>query len=136
MFESFSVTNRISLVFLFLEFKLNPYPVFILIVFNFQSQATVNFGALIALIGQTVWCFIFIFIYCELGQRVNEAFDESYDTILQFNLYSFPMEIQRMLPIIILNAQQSVEIRGYGDFSCTRERFKSVSRIVFSNTLK
>lgn len=94
----------------------------------FQSENPVDVTALIAVAGQTVWTFVSIFIYCELGQRVSEAFDGPYDAISQFKLHLFPIEVQRMLPIIIVGAQQPIDLRGYGNFSCTRDRFKSVSK--------
>lgn len=88
-----------------------------------------NLSALIGLIGTSVWPYILIFIYCELGHRVNEAFDGPYDAICQLDSYLYAMEIQQMLPVIILIAQQPIDLCGYGNFSCSRARFKSVSRI-------
>lgn len=93
----------------------------------FQSEDIINLGILIGLFGISVWSFVLIFIYCELGQRVNEAFNRPYDAICQHESYLYSIEIQRMLPVIILIAQQPIDLRGYGNFSCTRDRFKSVS---------
>lgn len=82
-----------------------------------------------SIIGQSIWSFSFVFIYCELGQRVSEAFEEPYNAICQFRFDLFPLEIQRVLPIIILSAQPPIDLRGYGNISCTRDRFKRVSGI-------
>lgn len=98
--------------------------------FIFQSEVPVEVSALIPIFFSTNWIFIFIFIYCELGQRVSEAFDKPYDAICQFKLHLFPMDVQRMLPIIIVGAQQPIDLRGYGNISCTRDSFKRVSVIL------
>lgn len=67
-----------------------------------------------------------VLIACELGQRMSDAFDEMNFTIGQFDCYLFPIEIQRMLPLIIANAQQPVTLECFGSIKCTREVFKNV----------
>lgn len=95
--------------------------------FTFQAEHPVDISALTVLIGPTIWTFIFIFAYCELGQRVSEAFDKPYDAISQLKWNLFPLDVQRVLPIIMVGAQQPIDLRGYMNISCTRERFKRVS---------
>lgn len=145
LWESFADSNRISSVFFHYKSFFNNGKELINLMyflhsnifdaFTFQSEPQVDIAALIAIAGQTVWTFIFIFIYCELGQRVSEEFNGPYDAICQLRLHLFPIEIKRMLPIIILGAQQPIDLRGYGNFSCNRDSFKSVSGIMlcFSN---
>lgn len=68
-----------------------------------------------------------VFIACELGQRMNGAFDEIHLTIDQWDWYLFPIEVKRTLPMIIAIAQQSVELQCFGSITCTREVFRKVS---------
>lgn len=65
-------------------------------------------------------------IACELGHGMNDAFEEIYFTIEQFDWYLFPVEIKRVLPIIIASAQQPVTLECFGNIACTREVFKNV----------
>ena len=67
-----------------------------------------------------------MFIACEISQRVNDAFNGLNLTIHQFDWYLFPIEIQRMLPMIIVVAQQPVTLECFGSISCSREVFKNV----------
>lgn len=69
---------------------------------------------------------ILVFIASELGQRMGDAFEEIHSTIDQFDWYSFPVEIKRMLPMIILEAKQPVLFECFGSIACTREVFKNV----------
>lgn len=79
---------------------------------------------------QIVYAFGVLFTACELGQRTTLALNECADVINQFDWYLLPAEIQRLLPIIINCAQQSVDIKCYGSVSCNRETFKYVSSFV------
>lgn len=69
---------------------------------------------------------ILVFIACELGQRINCAFDDINHTIEQSEWYLFPGEIKRMFPVIIANAQEPVSLECFGSIACTREVFKNV----------
>lgn len=69
---------------------------------------------------------ILVFISCELGQRMGDAFEEIGITIGEFDWYLFPIKIQRMLPMIIADAQQPVEVECFGSIACTRETFRKV----------
>lgn len=73
-------------------------------------------------------CYAFgvVGIICELGQRLSNAFDEIPDTIVDFEWYLFPPGIQRILPTILLAAQQPVYLECFGSISGTRETFKNV----------
>lgn len=48
------------------------------------------------------------------------------DAILQCDWYTFPIEIQQNLPIIIMGTRKPVVICGYGNILCTREAFQNV----------
>lgn len=68
-----------------------------------------------------------LFFTCEIGQRFSDEFDGICDVIDQFNWYSFPLELQRLLPVVICSAQQPVAIQCFGSVMCVRESFKKVS---------
>lgn len=72
------------------------------------------------------WSFVAIFCTCELGEQVADTFIKFNDEIGQCRWYTFPIELQRMLATVILNAQQPVIIQGYGRALCTRNAFNKV----------
>lgn len=82
---------------------------------------------MIILICEICWSFSLIFIFCEFGERASDGFDELDYVIGQLDWYTFPIEIQRKLPIVINIAQQPVVVRGFLNILCTREVFKKVS---------
>lgn len=76
------------------------------------------------------WSFFLLFFYCEAGQFVINQFeefaDQTYQTIVW---YSLPVEMQKMLVIVMLNTQQDVVVRGLANAMCMREVFKKVKSI-------
>lgn len=84
---------------------------------------------LLIIIIQVFYAFCDMFLACELGQRINIAFDECGEMIDQFDWYLLPAKIQRILPLIINFAQQPVNIKCFGSSACDRETFKYVSII-------
>lgn len=68
-----------------------------------------------------------VFIACELGQRLSDAFEKISLIVNRFGWYLFPIEMKRLLPMIIKISQQSVELECFGSISCTRDVFKNVS---------
>lgn len=68
-----------------------------------------------------------VFAFCELCQRVTDAFAEIADELKMLDWYRFPQEIQRMLPIILLGIEQPVFIECFGSISGLRETFKKVN---------
>lgn len=83
----------------------------------------------IASIIQVSLVFGFTFIFCELGQRVSNLLQQIIDTIDQFDWYLFPMRIQRMLPTLLIVAQQPIEIIVFGSTSANRNTFKKVKSL-------
>ena len=55
------------------------------------------------------------------------GFDSFNDTFSQCDWYSFPIEIQQMLVIVMANAQQPVIIKGFANTLCARESFTKVN---------
>lgn len=72
------------------------------------------------------------FTICEIGQRVSGAFDEVGDAIDELNWYMLPNELQKILPTILINAQQPATLECFGSISCARETFKGASIVVGS----
>lgn len=81
---------------------------------------------LMSSIADMFYAFGTVFFVCELGQRVSDAFETYEDTIIAFDWYAFPIELQQMLLISLQNAQQEVEIECFGSISGNRETFKKV----------
>lgn len=72
------------------------------------------------------WTFIFILMFCELGEMVCNQFEMFNDSLEQCNWYSLPIEMQQMMIIFMANAQQPTWISGFGNILCTRDTFKKV----------
>lgn len=75
---------------------------------------------------EVFYSFAVLLLACELGQRFNLAFDECSTTVEQLEWYSFPLDVQRLLPLILNFTQQPIEIKCFGSVACDREAFKYV----------
>lgn len=72
--------------------------------------------------------FALIYVVCELSQRISNAFCDISDAIdTGYDWYLYPLELQRMLPLIMLPIQKPVVIRCFGCVQCSRRAFKNVS---------
>lgn len=78
--------------------------------------------------------FVGIFALCELGTQVKSQFKTLNSALFQLEWYLLPVELQRMLLIFMMGAQDAVLLRGYGNIECTRDAFKNVS-ILKSNSI-
>lgn len=74
-----------------------------------------------------IFALALVFIICELGQRMSDTFDEIDSTLDKSDWYLFPIEIKRMLPMIIANAQEPVSLECFGSIICSRNTFKNVT---------
>lgn len=63
----------------------------------------------------------------ELGERVTTQFDTFDEQLCQSHWYFYPIEMQRIVLIFMLDSQQLVSIRGFGSIVCCRGFFQSVS---------
>lgn len=75
---------------------------------------------------QVSYAFGIVFIACEIGQRINIAFDECSEMITQFNWYRCPVKIQRMLLVIIPFAEEPIDVDCFGSTTCNRGTFQFV----------
>lgn len=60
----------------------------------------------------------------ELGQRVTDAFEEICDEISAFQWYLFPLQLQKLLPTILIETQRPVEMECFGSITATRDTLK------------
>lgn len=67
-----------------------------------------------------------VFIYCEFGQQIGLCYRRVDDAIYQMDWFSFPIEVQRRVPMILMLTQKPVEFKGFGDIVFTRDTFKRV----------
>lgn len=68
-----------------------------------------------------------LFFTCEVGERATAEYIIPKDMIAQFKWYSFPIEVQRILPIIFIIVQDPAYMGCFGSIKCLRESFKKVS---------
>ena len=78
--------------------------------------------------GYACYAFGVAFIACEIVQHICDAIN-SYDMhIGQTDWYLYPIELKKMLPVIINMAQKPVVIKGFGSMPTNRELFKKVNQ--------
>lgn len=81
---------------------------------------------LFVLISYACYAFGLLFIVCEIGHQASVAFDRIWDKIDRFEWYLYPYEFIRMLPIIMIDAQQPVNLEFFGSIACSRFTFRKV----------
>lgn len=72
------------------------------------------------------WAFMMVLFASEIGQRFSNTFEKIDDKINEFDWYLLPMEVQRILPIIMINTQRPTFITCFGSSTCSRDTFKKV----------
>lgn len=75
------------------------------------------------------------FFACEVGQRLTNSFDGLNGAISHLNWYLLPIEIQRLLPVIVMNVREPVVIRCFGSVLCSRAQFRKVSSAIRLSSL-
>lgn len=71
-----------------------------------------------------------MFIACDLGQRLDDAFAEIGELIYQCDWHLFSVEMRRMVVVMITVLQQPLSFKCFGSISCSREVFKKVSKVM------
>lgn len=92
-----------------------------------QSNPDLNHMALLRPIILVLWAFGTHFLFCECGEMVTNQFNKFNDALDQCSWYLFSIRMQKQFVIVLANAQQSTNIRGYGNMLCARQSFKTVS---------
>lgn len=98
-----------------------------------NSQNVLNSVDIISTSVLGFWSVMTAFCMCELGEQVAEQFIKFNDELAQCSWYTFPIELQRTLATVILNAQKPVIVQGYGRALCTRNAFNKVELQVFGS---
>ncbi|XP_031621400.1 odorant receptor coreceptor-like [Contarinia nasturtii] len=96
------------------------------------SKDDTNFFILIVQIGIMFWSFFIIFLFCYFGENITSEFTDLNDHIYHCDWHLFPRDIQRMLPILLINTQRPVILKGFGNILCTHENFKTVANRGYS----
>lgn len=81
------------------------------------------------------WSFATVFYFSEFGEMVAHKFQIFHDHSIRCKWYLFPLEMQRSFVIFLLDVQQSINIRGYGNIVCTRGTFKEALNFIFDQLL-
>lgn len=109
----------------------NRLILFQFILYDFlQSQPDPNPIEIFTPINLVMFSFTALFFYCQCGEFVMNEFDEFDDELYRCKWYLFPIEIRRMLVIVMINTQKPLKIRGFFNTVCTREAFKIVSILI------
>lgn len=91
---------------------------------------------LIVLLCEMAWSFVSVFVVCEFGQKVCDAFFEIDDEICQLDWYLFSIEIQKILLTLMINTQKPVSLGVFGNITCDREDFKKVRKFANNRNLR
>lgn len=68
-----------------------------------------------------------VFFYCYFGDNVTTQFEHLHILIYQWNWITLPIEIQKLLPTVMLITGKPVYLKGVANIRCTKEVFKRVS---------
>lgn len=94
--------------------------------FQYQSHDQLDTVVLLESTLYGLFVFLILFVTCELGEGVVNIFSEIDNEIVQSNWYLFPRNVQKMLPLVMINAQKPVVIKCFGNVACTRWQFRKV----------
>lgn len=96
-----------------------------------KSNPVRPFTAWLTVLLMMSWSFGLLYFKCELGERLNNKFEQFNDAVNQCDWYLFPFEVQRMFITMVMNAQQSIRAHGFGNISSSRETFQKVNEEIF-----
>lgn len=73
------------------------------------------------------WVMTYNFLLCELGQWVTNGFDRFGDELDGCDWHLWPIELQRLYLIFLLDTQQPTYTQCFGGILCSRDTFKKVN---------
>lgn len=73
-----------------------------------------------------IWSFVIEFHAWNLGEQVCTHFEAIHDTLLESEWYSLPIEIQKLLPVLMMTTQQPVSVSGFANTILAWETFRKV----------
>lgn len=88
---------------------------------------------LLVFLVEVCWTFAFVFVICEFGQKLSDGFNGIDDECGQFDWYLHSMEVQKLLPTLIIVTQKPISLKAFGSISGDRQSFKKVSPLFFYN---
>lgn len=113
---------------IFLKLQINHLIDPFLIKFNPFTQALDNEGSVDVL--RTICCLILCMniplVLCFNGDNVSTQFEEINNAFIECGFYQFPLNMQKLLPIMLMTIQKPVYICGYMNTHCTRAAYKVV----------
>lgn len=76
-------------------------------------------------------CLMYVLVYigfmCFFGDEVTNGFEVINDSVYQCSWNEFPLELQKLLPTMMIIAQNLVYVHGYMNTKCTREVLQKVN---------
>lgn len=91
-----------------------------------KSEHVSNIMDLVTPLTEMIWSFAMIAFYCQFSHMMCEGFNMFCEKFHRCDWYLFPIELQRIYLIFILDTQQLTIVRGFGNILCTRDTFKKV----------
>lgn len=88
---------------------------------------------LITLIQELFQSFTLVFWITEAGNHICSQFDGLSDLIFHSAWYHCPLDVQRLLPLTLIAAQDPFVLTGFGNILCTRGTFVNVSSHLIRN---
>lgn len=73
-----------------------------------------------------IWVSVATIVPCDLGDKLSSALWEVNYLMDQNHWYLYPIEILKVLPIVLRGVQEPAYIECFGSFKCNRESFKKV----------
>lgn len=77
------------------------------------------------------WSFFMIFLHCNFGEIITNAFSDINEQLYQCDWYTFPLDIQRMQATILINTERPILLKGFGNILSTRDTFKRVNLQIY-----
>lgn len=94
-----------------------------------QSNDAIDTVLLMKSVYYGFWSFALVFCTCELGQQFSNILEKVTDDFNRLDWHSFPIEMQRMLPLIFVNVQKDINVGCFGIIIASRQQFKKVRNI-------
>lgn len=78
-------------------------------------------------IAEVIYVVFSVGVACELGELACELFGAIDDTMGGIDWYLYPLDVQQMLPTIMIVTQTPIMVELFGSATASRETFKRVS---------
>lgn len=92
-----------------------------------QSKDSLDIYVLGNLFLKLFYSFGLTFVICEVGHQLSNIFDNLVNAFNQCEYESLSIDVQQMIPILLLAMQNTPALQSLGSFTCSRETFKNVN---------